>query len=272
MSFDAIRWALDQPTPSALTKLLLVAMADCVNSEGAEVVCWPSYAFLARRTGMNAKTVEGGIYRLKQERFIVDTGKRAGDTGKVVVYRLNNPKSGVVTPGPQDPPASGTRPQTTPETGVLAPPVIPPNLEANPPKFGGQSPQKVESIPPKTGSRSRNGTSNGTRKEPGIEALEIAGVPPNLLADWKAVRKDKRAGPITETVIEALEREAGKAGLTVADAVRYCCEAGWQGFNAGFHAKREGGSPASSPKKPGRNAGFEHKDYREGVTPDGSLI
>jgi hypothetical protein len=271
VSFDAIRWALDQPTPSALTKLLLVAMADCVNAEGAEVVCWPSYAFLARRTGMNTKTVEAGIYKLKQQCFIVDTGKRAGDTGKVVVYRLNDPNCGAITPGPQGNTASGTRPQTPPEPGPLQASAIPPNLDGNPPKFGGQSPQKVESIPPKTGSRSRNGTSNGTRKEPGIEALEISGVPPNLLADWKAVRKDKRAGPITETVIEALTREAEKAGITVSAAVRYCCEAGWQGFNAGFYAKREGGN--STPmKKPGKHAGFTQMDYREGVNADGSLV
>jgi hypothetical protein len=269
VSFNAIRWALDQPVSHASTKFLLVAMADCVNAEGAETVCWPSYAHLAKRTGMNTKTIEAGIHRLKQEAFIVDTGRRAGDTGKVVVYRLNTTKTGGVMPGPQNTSVIGARHETPPNPGALTHPAIPPNLDGNPPKLGGQSPQKVESIPPKTGGVSRNGTRNGTKKEPGIEALEISGVPPKLLADWKAVRKDKRAGPISDTVIEGLTREAEKAGLSVADAVRYCCEAGWQGFNAGFYAKREGGTAPA--KNPGKHAGLKEIKYAEGVNQDGTF-
>ena len=36
---------------------------------------------------------------------------------------------------------------------------------------------------------------------------------PQTLADWQAVRKAKRAGPITPTVVKALRREAGKAWI-----------------------------------------------------------
>jgi hypothetical protein len=123
---------------------------------------------------------------------------------------------------------------------------------------------------PKTGDGSSNGTKKGTRKkEERASAPEIPGVPEKLFAAWLGVRKEKRAGPINETVIECLTREAGKAGLTVEAAVRYCCEAAWQNFNAGFYAKREGFAP---PKPGSRNAGFENKNYREGVGADGSLI
>lgn len=66
----------------------------------------------------------------------------------------------------------------------------------------------------------------------------IPGVSPQLLSDYLEVRKGKRAGKITPTVIAALEREAGKAGIGVADAVKACCEFGWQGFNAGWYAER----------------------------------
>ena len=70
------------------------------------------------------------------------------------------------------------------------------------------------------------------------KALPIPGVPPRLLADYLEVRKGKRAGEITQTVIDGLEREASKAGISVAEAVQACCEFGWQGFNAGWYADR----------------------------------
>jgi pyocin large subunit-like protein len=274
VSYDAIRWAMEQAVEPALTKFLLVAMADCVNAEAGEMVCWPSYAFLARRTGMNTKTVEASVYRLRQEGFIADTGRRAGDTGKVVVYRLNAPETGVIKPGPQSSDANGTRPQNGTGNGVITADGNPPKSGANPPKHDGQSPQKVGLTTPKQGVRTRNGTKKEPGTEPGIGAAVAAiptGIPANLFADWLKVRKDKRAGPVTETVIEGLTREAGKAGLSVADAVRYCCEAGWQNFTASFYAKREGVGPAPRTAGTSRHAGFSGKNYREGVQDDGSF-
>ena len=52
---------------------------------------------------------------------------------------------------------------------------------------------------------------------------------------------------MNDIVASALKREAVKAGITEAEAVTYCCEAGWQNFNAGFYAKREG-RPAFGPR------------------------
>jgi hypothetical protein len=63
-------------------------------------------------------------------------------------------------------------------------------------------------------------------------------VSPQLVADWIAVRKAKRAGPLTETVITGLGREADKAGISVEQAVRHCCEAGWAGFKAEWFSAR----------------------------------
>lgn len=94
-------------------------------------------------------------------------------------------------------------------------------------------------------------------------------VPASLVDAWLKVRKHKHAGPVTEPVIEGLMREAGKSGLTVEAAVRYCCEAGWQNFNAGYHAKREG--ITSRPAGGSKHAGFSGKNYREGVSDDGSF-
>ena len=60
-------------------------------------------------------------------------------------------------------------------------------------------------------------------------------IPSELLSDWLVVRKDKRAGRVTETVWKGIVRESGKAGITPEHAIMICCERGWQSFNAGWN-------------------------------------
>lgn len=62
-------------------------------------------------------------------------------------------------------------------------------------------------------------------------------VPDVVWSDWIAVRQAKRAGPVTATVLAALSREAGNAGLSLEAAVRTCVERGWQGFRAEWFGK-----------------------------------
>lgn len=71
-----------------------------------------------------------------------------------------------------------------------------------------------------------------------------ADVPEGVWQDFQAIRKAKRA-PLTDTALDGIKREADKAGLMLAEAIAYCCEAGWQGFNAGWYAERGGGRPAA---------------------------
>jgi hypothetical protein len=71
-------------------------------------------------------------------------------------------------------------------------------------------------------------------------------IPPNLLKDFLAVRKAKRAGALTKTAIAGLQREADKAGISLIDAVTACCEFGWQGFNAQWYADRTAGRPPAA--------------------------
>lgn len=88
------------------------------------------------------------------------------------------------------------------------------------------------------------------KREP---APTIEGVPESLLKDWKKVRTAKRAGPISQTVIDALQREAAAAGITVEQAVRICVERGWQGFKAEWYAGSSGAGamPPGGGQKPG---------------------
>lgn len=55
--------------------------------------------------------------------------------------------------------------------------------------------------------------------------------------DFQRLRVQKRA-PLTDTALAGLRREAAKAGIGLGDALAFCCEQGWQGFNAGWYADR----------------------------------
>jgi hypothetical protein len=59
------------------------------------------------------------------------------------------------------------------------------------------------------------------------------------------VRKAKRAGPVTQTVLDGISREAQKAGITLQAAIEHCCLSGWQGFKADWYLSR----PAAKAEK-----------------------
>jgi hypothetical protein len=66
------------------------------------------------------------------------------------------------------------------------------------------------------------------------------GVSDQVWADFLAHRKAKRA-PLTDTALQGIVREAGKAGMPVSDALAMCCTRGWQGFEAAWVNKRQSG-------------------------------
>ena len=70
------------------------------------------------------------------------------------------------------------------------------------------------------------------RKQDALQLLAGHGVDGQLALDYLAVREDRRARTLTQTAIAGLEREAVRAGLTLAQAVTVCVERNWAGFNA----------------------------------------
>ncbi len=81
------------------------------------------------------------------------------------------------------------------------------------------------------------------------QRLQAAGVEPAHIRDFLEIRKAKKA-PLTDTAIDGIEREAMKAGITLAAAVKICCERSWQGFKADWLHDRTGGTaqPAQPPR------------------------
>lgn len=71
------------------------------------------------------------------------------------------------------------------------------------------------------------------RFEP-LAALLALGVDEQVARDWLDVRKAKRA-PLKQTALDDVVAEAGKAGISVAQAVRICAARGWQGFRASWN-------------------------------------
>jgi hypothetical protein len=97
-------------------------------------------------------------------------------------------------------------------------------------------------------------------------SLLIAGLPDGLLADFQKVRKAKRAGPLTDTAMKGLMREADKAGITLVEAVTACCEFGWQAFNAAWYADRKPKPDSKSNPKPAlQNLTFAERDRIAGM-------
>ncbi|UKM31235.1 putative replication protein O [Cylindrospermopsis phage Cr-LKS3] len=88
--------------------------------------------------------------------------------------------------------------------------------------------------------------------------MQAKGVDETVARDFIALRKSKKAA-LTLTALEGIEREAAKARMPLGDALRTCCERGWQGFKAEWLADkapnvtfiaRNGVPHSSAPTKP----------------------
>lgn len=60
-----------------------------------------------------------------------------------------------------------------------------------------------------------------------------ADVSDQIWQDFKVHRKAKKAA-ITQTALDGMRREAGKAGVSLESAMATCCERGWVGFKASW--------------------------------------
>lgn len=77
-------------------------------------------------------------------------------------------------------------------------------------------------------------------------AVPNPGVDQQVWDDFVQHRRAKHA-PITATVLRGFEREAGKAGITLEEAIVTACEMGWQGFRADWYGRQ---SPQTQSKTP----------------------
>jgi len=225
MSVEAITWALKQPVKQSSAKFVLVALANC--SDAVDGIAWPSIAYLCEATSQDRKTVMANLKRLIETGFIKDSGQRKGSTKSVVVYQLCSAENG-----------TSKQYQKRDDLQNEAVPIFPISSTVFPHK---QYRNSLEAVP-KTGHGTvRN--RNRTVKEEKTELLSQ--LPASLVSDFSQLRKAKKS-PLTQTAVDGIQREADKAGISLEDAIRACCEFGWAGFNAGWYADRKGKASKSS--------------------------
>lgn len=72
-----------------------------------------------------------------------------------------------------------------------------------------------------------------TTRKSALVCLVEKGVDKDVASQWLAIRKTKKLTP-TKGAIEAIEREAEKAGITLPLAIQKCVEESWGGFKASW--------------------------------------
>ena len=90
--FHHIAWAMKAETPDALSRWLLVVLADHTNEDGK---CWPSQATLAKRTGMGRSTVNRKLEMLEEAGLI---SRVSGNQTRSTVYYLLVPERDNLVP------------------------------------------------------------------------------------------------------------------------------------------------------------------------------
>lgn len=65
-----------------------------------------------------------------------------------------------------------------------------------------------------------------------IQTNFFTGINPQIVDDYLALRKSKKGGAMTQTAFDGLQREANKAGYSIEQALKTCCERSWVGFKA----------------------------------------
>lgn len=83
------------------------------------------------------------------------------------------------------------------------------------------------------------------------------GVDENLLTDWLAVRKKKKATN-TKTAFKKLMTEIGKANISPSEAIRISTEKDWKGFEASWLSNHSNNNQAKSTHN------FDNQNYTSG--------
>jgi len=222
------------PTP----KSVLISLADNANDHGE---CFPSVTTICARTCLSERAVQEAVAWLERHGAL----RRNMRTGRSTTY--------AVCPAAYDPPQQAhPRATRTPAAGAPSPRsrrTPPPHVAHPTPAAGAPITVKEPSKEP-----SRN-------KKSAPEALQCPDeVPEQVWADWQRVRAAKRGGAVTATALAGIEREAERAGLTLAQALVVCCERSWVGFRADWYAAATPQARAS----PYRSAA-DARDERDGA-------
>ena len=268
MSMKLMVEAMGLKVGNSTRKLVLLKLADQANDKGE---CWPSYKTIAQAAECSRTTAISHIEWLENHGFLrVESRKIDGRTNMTNVYHLTikngylggsdselggGPDSELGGPdselGGPDSELGGSDSELGGSDSELGggsdsePKPVNKNQSIN------QSINQIHNAPANADAcvesvataKPKKPTLAKQRKQDALQLLADHGVDGQLALDFLTVREDRKARTLTQTAIAGLEREAVRAGLTLAQAVTVCVERNWAGFNADWlHSSGQQGS------------------------------
>lgn len=232
MSMMLTAKAMDLQVGNPIRKLVLLKLADQANDKGE---CWPSYASIAKAAECGRTSVIAHIDWLEKQGFLWVERRAIGKGQNLTnVYHLTleNGGSNAELGGSNAELGGGSNAEPKPvnKNQSMNQSMNHSNAHAEAcaaEPDGKPSEKLAKTAKPKA-------TKKGDSMEADLAALESLGVDSQTAKDWLITRKEKRAGSLTQTVLAALQREAGKAGLTAAQAVQVAAERNWARFVASY--------------------------------------
>ena len=255
MSIKLMSKAWDLAIPQG-QKFVLIALCDHANDDG---VCYPSQNKLAEKCSMSDRAIINHIKWLEQQGFIRKERRQSSQRRYSDLYQI------CLEPA-NSAPAHSAPAHSAPEPENFAP--------TEPENFAGSYIKKEPSVinhqiePSVVNTHTPEHT---PKKQPALSnaktLLAEFGIDGDLADDYIAHRKAKRA-TVSKTVLQTLQTEAQKAGMTIQQAVRYQLSQGWTGFVADWVLNRMGvnGSATKQPAhgintvKPHTNGGLQEWD------------
>ena len=235
MSIGALNWAFDCELPNAGMKLTLLALANYANEDGT---AYPSQKALSVKTSMDARSIRRHLVSLEEFGLLErDARKRGNGFFTSDFFQLNigaTPKNSAPKTAES---TSGKFVQRTvcpkDKNDIIQRTICPNPAD----KLSYQKEPPLNSTITK---------GNHHKAQAMLAALNVS---ETVAADFIELRKSKKAA-ITQTALDGIEREASKAGFSLEDALRTCCERGWQSFKAewvlGDAAKAAKGSESTA--------------------------
>ena len=230
----------DRLTPSHIRVLIALLSFRTRNTD----TVWPSReALSARLGGMHITNVSKATSELCELGWLEKVG--SGGLSRSVRYRVVVPDLSEPQEQPKKLSTTVAKLTTVANSATVAKvATTPPSTVA---KVATPTVAKVATRKEETIEETIEETTKGNRQS-ARALLAKRGLPGDLAVAWMRVRREKRLA-ITEPALDALQREADKAGLTFEQAIRICCENGWAGFKAhwprdgGLNAKAQQGAP-----------------------------
>lgn len=271
--------------PAAGSELLaMLALADWAGDDGGSL--YPSMAAVATKIRLSEKQARRIVQGFVQDGYLTVVGNaNGGAPGSTKQFRFNvaklaslpdlptktsvcaakTPPSGVTPPAGVTPPMGGREgshrcPETAPTHGsltVIEPSVEPSIEEARAQAPGATLPKLDEAFDAEQAEVKAQAKAAKPAKAAAVQRPD--GVAEQVWTDWLALRKAKRA-PVSLTVLDGAQEEAGKAGMTLDAFLREWVNRGSQGLKAEWLQVGAVAAKTAIRRTPA-NEDFASKDY-----------